>query len=260
MKTLPEVWPYARPRALLTDLDDTVLEGGRLRASVLAALESLQDAGIAVVAVTGRPASWAEMAAHQWPLFGALGENGALSYRRLGSRVIEHDDAPREVRVERTHRLNVLSRDISQAFPSLKAAADSRGRISDRAWDIAENERVEAAEVARVRTFLESRGAKTAQSSIHVHATFERQDKATGALAFLQRELQLDPASALASIPFVGDSGNDRPCFSAFDRSVGVANIDAHLGSLARTPRFRTRSARSEGFLELCRALLAAPA
>ena len=257
MKTLPEAWPYARPRALLTDLDDTVLEGGRLRASVLAALESLQDAGIAVVAVTGRPASWAELAAHQWPLFGALGENGALSYRRVGSRVIAHDDAAPELRAERTHRLNALSHELSQAFPSLKPAADSRGRISDRAWDIAENERVETADVARARTFLESRGAKTAQSSIHVHATFERHDKATGALAFLHRELGLDPATALATVPFIGDSGNDRPCFSAFERSVGVANIDAHLGALAKTPRFRTRGARSAGFLELSRALLA---
>ncbi len=257
MKTLPEVWPYGRPRALLTDLDDTVLDGGRLRSAVLGALESLQGAGIAVVAITGRPASWAEMAAHQWPLFGAIAENGAIAYRRVGARVVEHDDAPRLLRAERCDRLNALTQELSLAFPELEPATDSRGRISDRAWDIGENAHVAPEVVLRVRRFLEERGAKTAQSSIHVHATFERHDKATGALAFLARELELDPAAALATVPFIGDSGNDRPCFSAFERSVGVANIDAHLGALVRTPRFRTQSARSEGFLELSRALLA---
>lgn len=260
MKTLPDTWPYARPRALLTDLDDTVLDGGRLRAATLAALESLQDAGIAVVAITGRPAAWAEMAAHQWPVFGAIAENGAIAYRRVGTRVHEHDDAAPALRAERTARLIGLVGAVAEAFPALELASDSRGRISDRAWDIGEHAHVEPATVARVRAFLEARGAKTAASSIHVHATFERHDKATGALAFLQRELGLDPAAALATVPFIGDSGNDRPCFSAFDRSVGVANVDAHLGALVRTPRFRTRSARSEGFLELSRALLAATA
>ena len=257
MKTLPDAWPFEKPRALLTDLDDTVLDGGRLHAAVLAALENLHSAGIAVVAVTGRPASWAEMVAHQWPLFGAIGENGALAYRRVGSRVVEHDDASAHVRAERTHRLNALSHELSLTFPSLKPATDSRGRISDRAWDTGENERIEADEVASVRAFLENHGARTTQSSIHVHASFERHDKATGALAFLHRELGIDPATALATVPFVGDSGNDRPCFSAFERTVGVANIDAHLHALAKTPLFRTRRERSEGFLDLAHALLA---
>jgi len=67
----------------------------------------------------------------------------------------------------------------------------------------------------------------------------------------------MDPGAALAAVPFVGDSANDRPCFSAFERTVGVANVRAHLGGLARTPRYVTRSPRSEGFLELARALLA---
>ncbi len=259
MKTLPEVWPFVRPRALLTDLDDTVLDGGRLRSAVLGALESLQHAGIAVVAITGRPASWAEIAAHQWPIFGAVAENGAIAYRRRDSRVVEHDDAAPALRAERRDRLNALAQDLSLAFPALAPASDSRGRVSDRAWDIGENVRVAPAVVVAARAFLEERGAKTAVSSIHLHASYERHDKATGALAFLHRELAIDPGTALATVPFVGDSGNDRPCFSAFDRSVGVANIDAHLGALVRTPAFKTRGARSEGFLELSRALLAAP-
>jgi HAD superfamily hydrolase (TIGR01484 family) len=257
MQTLPERWPHARPRALLTDLDDTVLEHGRLRAPVLEALERLQSAGIAVVAVTGRPASWAEIAAHQWPVFGALGENGALAFRRVGARVVVTDALPAERRATHSARLEELRTGVAVAFPWLREAGDIRGRVSDRAWDIGEAERVPAAQVAEVTTFLEARGARTARSSIHLHATFDLHDKATGSLAFLARELGIDPAAALAAVPFVGDSANDRPCFSAFERSVGVANVREHLGGLARTPRYVTRAPRSEGFLELARALLA---
>jgi HAD superfamily hydrolase (TIGR01484 family) len=257
MTTLPERWPHGRPRALLTDLDDTVLEHGRLRAPVLEALEQLQSAGIAVVAVTGRPASWAEIAAHQWPIFGALGENGALAFRRVGARVLVTDALPPERRATHAARLDALRAEVASAFPWLREAGDARGRVSDRAWDIGEAERVPAAQVAEVTAFLEARGARTARSSIHLHATFDLHDKATGSLAFLHRELGVDPGAALATVPFVGDSANDRPCFSSFERSVGVANVREHLGALARTPRYVTRSPRSEGFLELARALLA---
>ena len=257
MKTLPERWPHARPRALLTDLDDTVLEHGRLRAPVLDALERLQSAGIAVVAVTGRPASWAELAAHQWPIFGALGENGALAFRRVGARVVATDALSADRRAAHTARLDGLRAEVSAAFPWLREAGDARGRVSDRAWDIGEAEHVAPEQVTEVAAFLEARGARTARSSIHLHATFDLHDKATGSLAFLHRELGMDPGAALAAVPFVGDSANDRPCFSAFERTVGVANVRAHLGGLARTPRYVTRSPRSEGFLELARSLLA---
>jgi len=257
MTTLPERWPHGRPRALLTDLDDTVLEHGHLRAAILVALERLQSARIAVVAVTGRPASWAEIAAHQWPIFGALGENGALAFRRVGARVVVTDALAPERRAAHTSRLDALRAEVAATFPWLREAGDARGRVSDRAWDIGEAERVPAAQVAEVALFLETRGARTSRSSIHLHATFDLHDKATGSLAFLQRELGIDPAAALATVPFIGDSANDRPCFSSFDRSVGVANVREHLCGLARTPRYVTRSPRSEGFLELAHALLA---
>ncbi len=41
---------------LLTDIDDTVTDGGLLPAASLAAIERLDGAGIGVVLVTGRPA------------------------------------------------------------------------------------------------------------------------------------------------------------------------------------------------------------
>ena len=258
MQTLPESWPFSRPLALLTDLDDTVLDGGQLHSSVLQALESLHHAGIAVVASTGRPAGWAEVAAHHWPIFGAIGENGSMAYRRVGKVVQTHDCVPPDIRAERMHQLRVLRTQVQEAFPWLRDAGDVRGRVTDHAWDIAETQDISVANVSLVRAFLEAHGARTATSSIHLHATFDTHDKATGALAFLYRELQIDPAVALDSVPFIGDSANDRPCFSAFAQTVGVANIDGQLHALPRPPLFRTKGARGHGFCELTRSLLAA--
>ena len=67
----------ARLRGLLFDLDDTLLDEGRLLPEALEALYRLKQAGFELHAVTGRPAGWGAVLAHQWPVDGALTENGA---------------------------------------------------------------------------------------------------------------------------------------------------------------------------------------
>ena len=195
--------------------------------------------------------------ASQWPIFGALGENGCIAYRRIDRSLVVHDDASGPVRAERRARLESLRTAVRIAFPSLREASDAEGRLTDRTWDIGESLSLPRSEVDALAAFVRASGARVSTSSIHLHATFDMHDKATGSLAFLHRELGIDPGRALAEVPFVGDSGNDRPCFSAFERTVGVANIASHVAELARTPRFRTRAPRAEGFIELARALLA---
>jgi haloacid dehalogenase-like hydrolase len=77
-------------RCVLTDIDDTLTIGGRLTASAFEAMESLDRADIAVVPVTGRPAGWCDQIARQWPVAGAVGENGAFYF--------SYDAAKRAVR------------------------------------------------------------------------------------------------------------------------------------------------------------------
>ena len=43
------------------------------------ALWDLSDAGLRLVAVTGRPSGWGEVIARQWPIDGAVTENGAVT-------------------------------------------------------------------------------------------------------------------------------------------------------------------------------------
>ena len=101
-----------RVKAVLTDIDDTLTEHGRLPAIAYDALERLKTAGLIVVPVTGRPAGWCDLIARQWPVDGVVGENGAFWFRyddarktmiRRFQRAAEgrHDDARRLERISR---------------------------------------------------------------------------------------------------------------------------------------------------------------
>ena len=51
----------ARLRGVLTDIDDTITAGGKLRPQAYRALWRLHEAGLLVVPVTGRPAGWCDV-------------------------------------------------------------------------------------------------------------------------------------------------------------------------------------------------------
>ena len=62
MRPLAE-FPLAARRALrgvLCDIDDTLTTEGRLTAAAYAAMERLQQGGLRVVPITGRPAGWCD--------------------------------------------------------------------------------------------------------------------------------------------------------------------------------------------------------
>jgi HAD superfamily hydrolase (TIGR01484 family) len=62
VKALSELDPQRLENvtAILTDIDDTLTTHGRLPAVAYAALERLQEAGLKVVPITGRPAGWCD--------------------------------------------------------------------------------------------------------------------------------------------------------------------------------------------------------
>src|SRR4051812_7299860 len=81
---------------VLTDIDDTLTDEGQLGAQAYSALWSLNDAGIQVVPVTGRPAGWCEMIARQWPVAGVIGENGGFYFRYSKKKMHRHFALPLE--------------------------------------------------------------------------------------------------------------------------------------------------------------------
>ncbi len=65
---------------VLTDIDDTLTVDGKLPAVAYKAMERLQQAGIKVIPITGRPAGWCDHIARMWPVDGLVGENGAFYF------------------------------------------------------------------------------------------------------------------------------------------------------------------------------------
>jgi HAD superfamily hydrolase (TIGR01484 family) len=246
----------ARLEGVLFDLDDTFLTHGVLTRGAYGALWDLHDAGLKLLVVTGRPSAWGQFVGRQWPIDAATTENGAIAIVRDGNRVVRVDPCDREEREARRTKLSAVIVDLAARVPELKLADDTSGRVSDVAWDIGENEHVPADRVALARSIIADHGARSSCSSVHLHATFDGDDKATGTVRLLASKFGVDVGMARSRWAFAGDSGNDRACFAAFDTTFGVANVRDHVGALSVPPRYVAPSAMGEGFVEIARAIL----
>jgi HAD superfamily hydrolase (TIGR01484 family) len=247
-----------RLEGLLFDLDDTVLTHGVLERAAYDAIWSLRDAGLRLVAVTGRPSGWGEVIARQWPIDGVVAENGAVFVERDGRGVRVTLDGPALEVAARRARLDALAAEIARAVPEARLTDDMRGRRADVTWDVGERERLAPATVARIVALARAAGARTTQSSVHLHASFERDDKASGVVRFLCGRFGVDAGAALGRYAFAGDSGNDAACFAAFRTTFGVANVRAYAGALSVPPRYVAAKERGDGFAEIAAAILRA--
>lgn len=243
---------------LLFDLDDTLLSHGVLTREAYGALWDLHEAGLRLVAVTGRPSGWGEVVARQWPIDGAVTENGAAHVVREGKGVAVLLEGDPAVRRERRERLEALVAVAAREVPEAALADDVHARRSDVAWDIGERVKLSPDRVEALARLVVAHGARTTRSSVHLHATFDSDDKASGVVRFLNARFGEDAGSALARHAFIGDSANDGACFAAFRSTFGVANVRPHVGSLSVPPRWVASAERGAGFAEVARALLAA--
>jgi hypothetical protein len=247
----------ARIEALLFDLDDTVLTHGRLTRAAYDAICDLADAGITLVAVTGRPAGWGEIVARQWPVEGVVAENGAVLLYRQGAgitRKLRHEGPLLDAARRRLEHVVAL---VKQSVPEIELADDNAARLTDVTFDVGERHKLAPERIAKARSTILAAGARATLSSVHLHASFEGDDKASGAFRLMLWRKALDPAAARIRCAFVGDSENDAACFAAFATTVGVANIAPWVQRLSMPPRYVTRGAMGEGFAELARKILA---
>jgi HAD superfamily hydrolase (TIGR01484 family) len=241
-------------RGVLFDLDDTVLDAGRLTVAALEALYRLREVGLLLVGVTGRPASWGQVLTRQWPIDGMLTENGCIGLVRQNNRIQVLDRATIEERQERTRRLSALVAELRQNFRELEPSDDVGGRLADYSFDIAESRLVPAAVVQAASEFARARGARVIQSSIQLHVSFDVDDKASGVVRFLRTLHGIDPSLAMFRFAFVGDSENDGACFAAFHHSFGVRNLSGRPSLL---PRYIASQPMGAGFREIADVLVA---
>src|SRR3954465_6916162 len=107
IERLPELIP-GRLRGLLFDLDDTLLDHSKLTEAAYSSLFRLREAGFESYAVTGRPAGWAAVIARQWPIDGAVAENGAIAFVADEQGLHTFDPVPESERQQRNIALAAL--------------------------------------------------------------------------------------------------------------------------------------------------------
>lgn len=246
-------------KIILCDIDDTLTHEGRLPAVAYAALERLQDAGLRVVPVTGRPGGWCDHIARMWPVDGVVGENGAFWFRYDHTRRVMQRDywrTPEQREVDRA-ALTELTRQILTEVPGSAISADQAYREADLAIDFCEDvPRLPDSAVKDIVKIFENAGAIAKVSSIHVNGWFGAYDKLSMSKRMLNQAFGWDGGRGVAA--FVGDSPNDEPMFEFFEHTIGVANIAPFAAGLEYPPRWITTAQGGYGFAEFAEMVLTA--
>jgi HAD superfamily hydrolase (TIGR01484 family) len=251
-----------RLTGLVFDLDDTVLDHGALSEAAYSALFSLREAGLHLVACTGRPAGWSEVLLRQWPIDAAVAENGAVGLVKQPqhggpARIETIFPTDREVARDQREELMHLARELVTRFPDADLADDNDARWTDVTIDIGEHRRASPEAVAAMLADATSRGVVTFVSSVHLHLSLNTEDKASGTLRLLEAGFGESREEACCTNAFVGDSSNDASAFSAFQTTFGVANVTKYLSSLPAPPIYVTENTMGTGFAELAARLVA---
>jgi HAD superfamily hydrolase (TIGR01484 family) len=243
---------------ILTDIDDTLTTEGALTAAAAEALAALRDAGVPVVAITGRPMGWSEPFARDWPVDAIVAENGAVAlFRENGALAIEYaqDALTRE---RNARRLREAAAQVLREVPGTQLSRDSFGRVTDIAIDHAEFAHLSPHQIGEVVRLMHEQGMHATVSSIHINGWFGDHTKLSGARWIVQRMWGRDIEAERARWVYVGDSTNDQLMFGHFPLSVGVANLLVFAEQLRIWPAYITQGERGEGFAEVAWALIGA--
>ena len=266
-------WPAAERRQLVgvfTDIDDTLTTDGAITPDALAALHALQAAGMAVIAITGRPIGWCAPFAQTWPVDAMVAENGAVAFihNKIGLQATPALDSllsksyqqDASTRASNFQRMQAVARRLLREVPGATLAQDSPGRETDIAIDHSEFSHLAPAQIAQVVQIMRAEGMTATVSSIHINGWYGSHNKLSGARWIVQQLYQRELDAELAQWAYVGDSANDQVMFQHFAHSVGVANILGVAGQLSHRPRYVTVAERGAGFAEVAATVLAARA
>jgi HAD superfamily hydrolase (TIGR01484 family) len=249
---------FAGVLGVMTDIDDTLTAEGRLDPPAARALAALHDAGVPVIAITGRPQGWSAPFALAWPVRAIVAENGAVALiPHAGGLQIEYtQDAA--TRSHNAQRLRRTAERVLREVPGATLARDSAGRVTDIAVDHSEFAHLDAAAVAQVVALMHEDGLNATVSSIHVNGWFGEHTKLSAAHWMLRRLFGRELTPEMQRWVYVGDSTNDQAMFAAFALSVGVANLARFAEQLHTWPAYLAQGERGAGFAEVARAVLAA--
>jgi HAD superfamily hydrolase (TIGR01484 family) len=260
---------------VFTDIDDTLTTDGAITPDALQALHDLKAAGLAVIAITGRPIGWSAPFAYgdaarslaPWPVDAIVAENGssalflhknkAMSSPNGHSALSKIYQQDASTRAHNYARMQAVVQRVLREVPGAQAAQDSAGRETDVAIDHSEFTHLAPEHIAQVVRIMQSEDMKATVSSIHINGWFGTHNKLEGARWIVRELFGRNLDSEIDRWVFMGDSTNDELMFEAFAHSVGVANIARFVPQLTHKPRYVTEGARGAGFAQMAHALLA---
>ncbi|RMG10608.1 MAG: HAD family hydrolase, partial [Deltaproteobacteria bacterium] len=153
---------------LCFDVDDTLTTAGRIGLEAWRALWKAHEAGLALVAVTGRPAGWCDLMCRQWPIDGVVGENGAFyfAWDPVRRRVLRRWAQDAATRARGRARLERIREEVLRSVPGARVASDQAYRAADLAIDWAEDTGpLSEAAVQRIVEIFRRHGATARVSS-----------------------------------------------------------------------------------------------
>ena len=241
---------------ILTDIDDTLTEEGKLGPGVYSALWRLSEAGYKIIPVTGGPAGWCDMIIRLWPVDAVIGENGAFTYYLEDSeiRTLSHPTAEESGSKE---KLEKIFEAVKKEIPLARKAQDQFSRIYDFAIDYNQSSPKLGYETAmRIKRIYEEYGANARISSIHVNTWFGNYSKREMAILFMKERYNLSVEEFKSRAIYCGDAPNDEPMFDLLPNSFAVANILDFSEILISEPTYVASKCGGSGFVEIAEKLL----
>ncbi|MCP4077667.1 MAG: HAD family phosphatase [Gammaproteobacteria bacterium] len=248
---LPKIFPH-KPRIVFTDVDDTLTWKGRLPLETFTALVKLQQSGIKVIPVTGASAGWCDCMIRTWPIESIIGENGAYFVDcNSEDRFTYHYAVEESERRASWQRLLQLKEEVVNKFANAHSTADQPFRLTNIAFDINQDRKVERSDAFEIAKYCEASGMNVKVSSTHINVWCGEYNKASMANEWLAQHA-IESSEAM----FIGDSPNDDSMFSNFAHTVGVANIQPFIAELDSPPDYMTHHPGGYGFVEMAASLI----
>ncbi|MFB2895499.1 HAD-IIB family hydrolase [Aerosakkonemataceae cyanobacterium BLCC-F50] len=235
---------------IATDMDGTLTSHGKFTSSLLKSLESLAEAKISVLLITGRSAGWVQGLKSYLPVTGAIAENGGVFFPANS----EQPKLLTPIPDLTTHRQQLAATFdyLKSHFPQIEESTDNPFRLTDWTFDVQE---LTTADLQQIEQLCRAKGWGFTYSTVQCHIKPENQTKATSLLQVLNSYF---PEITTENLITVGDSPNDETLFdrSLFPFSVGVANILHYKDKLKFLPAYVTSLEEGEGFRELAELVL----
>lgn len=237
-------------RYVISDVDDTITNGGRLLSEALAALYLIRDTGRKIILLTGGSAGWGDVYIRQWPVEAVVAESGALFLTRQNGSII-YTANPVIDEISQKKRKAFL-----ESIPESILSSDQYARLYDIAID---KSKISEAEKASIIHNALNMGAYYAESSIHINIWLSNYDKWKGLKSFFEFYYGIKDESFINESMYLGDALNDQPLFKDIPISVGMKSVEDNKEEFAYLPKYIAKDYGGYGIKEVSKVLSCYP-